>query len=39
VSCVTQIYDAGSLCVHRSIYSNVTCDGQFPFSQEKYKLF
>ena len=38
-SCVTQIYNAGSLCVNRSVYSNVICDGQFHFSQQKYKLF
>jgi len=38
-SCGTHICDAVSLCVNRSIYSNVTCDGQFPFSQQKYKLF
>jgi hypothetical protein len=38
-SCVTQIYDACSLCVNRSVYSNAICDGQFPFSQQKFKLF
>lgn len=37
-SFVTQIYDADSLCVNHSIYSNVICDGQFPFSQPKYKI-
>jgi hypothetical protein len=38
-SSVTQIYDAVSLYIIRSIYSNVICDGQFPISQKKYKLF